>query len=211
MLRNVMGFSVSLALMLNLRMDKVSINVFLLCAASCGEALYCDNTVSFVRHSAVKRRKTLRRAAMYAISKTRTQVPGAPMLENDDNRPKESSEAKARRMWRNKSLIRKYKLAELSQEAQLKLRLAPKEPERRLRIGDVIETDGRRAGSVKRLETKFLKDIRAMLQGLMEQNLKLYAAYLAHRKHQLLREKLRRLELAQREREQPAKRDLFGD
>jgi hypothetical protein len=64
-------------------------------------------------------------------------------------------------------------------------------------VAGVISNDGRRDRSVTRMERKFLKDIRAMMEGHAAKNLAAYAASIQHRRRKLLAEKLRRLQLAQ--------------
>jgi hypothetical protein len=52
-------------------------------------------------------------------------------------------------------------------------------------------------GPVKNLERKFLRDIRAMIEGNATNNLKHYLAFLERRRIKLLKEKLRRLQAAE--------------
>jgi hypothetical protein len=68
-----------------------------------------------------------------------------------------------------------------------------KEPE----IGETIINDGRHDGPVKRFERQFLKEIRAMMKGHAKRNLQLYAEMIERRRYMLLKEKLKRLKLAQ--------------
>jgi len=71
----------------------------------------------------------------------------------------------------------------------------PKEP-RPVEPADVIEGkhDGR--GSLVRAQTKFAKDIRAMMEGHANRNTVIYILSLQAKKQRLLAEKLRRLRLA---------------
>jgi hypothetical protein len=119
--------------------------------------------------------------------------------------PGESAKKRAARKWRNNALRAKYKEGKMpivaivdpetidweNKKVHLK-KEAPPQP------ADVIENEDPR---VSRLETKFLKDIRAMMNEHKAKNIERYAAHLAHRKRILLKEKLRRLELSIAQRE----------
>ena len=109
----------------------------------------------------------------------------------DDGPPNEPLRAKAERRWRNNALRKRLK----EEKQRPKLVDLDKEPE----PADLIISDGRVDGPIKRFETQFLKDIRAMMEGHAERNMKLYAASIERRRYLLLREKLRRLKLAQHE------------
>jgi hypothetical protein len=61
--------------------------------------------------------------------------------------------------------------------------------------GDVITNDGRRDGPVNRFESKFKREIRAMMEGYAEVNLTINLMSLERRRRILLTEKLRRLKL----------------
>jgi len=61
----------------------------------------------------------------------------------------------------------------------------------------VVTNEGRRDGRVSRFENKFKKEVRAMMEGHAGQNLKAYAIAIERRRYVLLKEKLRRLKLAQ--------------
>ena len=104
--------------------------------------------------------------------------------------PKETPKQRAERKWRN-NIIRK-RLKDEQRKPKLVTNLEPE-------TSDVIENTGRRAGPIHNFEGKFKKDIRAMMEGYANKNLALYLAALRIRKCQLLREKLRRLKLAQQE------------
>jgi hypothetical protein len=112
------------------------------------------------------------------------------MLKEHDP-PKEPVRVKAERKWKNNAL-RKHIIEERQKP---KLVDPNKEPE----PADTITNDGRRDGPVKRLERKFLKDIRAMTEGHARRNIEIYAAMIERRRYILLKEKLRRLKIAQRE------------
>ena len=121
----------------------------------------------------------------------------------DDDPTKESSEEKARRKWRNNALSKSYR-----EHDQKRIRLIDKKPELSPEIAEVIENAGRRDGSMTRFEKKFLRELREMLRGETDRNLKFYAAHLAHQKNLSLREKLRRLQAKQAAQPAP-KPDLF--
>lgn len=107
----------------------------------------------------------------------------------DDGPPKEPLRVKAERKWRNNA-VRK-RIAEEKRKPQAK------DPDETPEVARVISNDGRRDGSVMRMERKFLKDIRAMMEGRAAKNLAAYAASIEYRRRKLLAEKLRRLQLAQ--------------
>ena len=105
--------------------------------------------------------------------------------------PKEPLRIKAERRWRNNHVRKR-----LIEEKQRPKLLDPnKEPE----PADIITNDGRVDGPVKRLENKFKKEIREMLEGHAKRNLQLYAEMIERRRYKLLKEKLRRLKMAQQE------------
>jgi hypothetical protein len=106
---------------------------------------------------------------------------------------KEPVRVKASRKWRNHEI--RQKLIEDRQKPKL---VDPnKEPE----IAETITNYGRRDSSRNRFETKFAREIRAILQGHVEQNQRVYMAFLEHRRRVLLKEKLRRLQVAQHDQE----------
>jgi hypothetical protein len=112
---------------------------------------------------------------------------------------KETAADIAKRKWRNNAV--RQKIIE-KREQKPKLVEEAKDPE----IAETVINEGRRDGAINRLESKFKREIREMLQGDADRNVMLYAASLAHRKRKLLLEKLRRLEAAQLNRHH----DLFG-
>lgn len=116
----------------------------------------------------------------------------ASMLKEYDP-PKEPVRVKAERRWKNNDLRKR-----ITEEKQRPKLVDPnKEPE----IAEAIINEGRVDGPIKRFETQFLKDIRAMLEGHAKRNLQLYAEMLQRRKLLLLKEKLKRLRAAQHESE----------
>jgi hypothetical protein len=111
------------------------------------------------------------------------------MKEHDP--PKEPLRKVAQRKWNNESIRRRI----IKERNRPKPRDvdAPPEPE----IAETITNDGRRHGPINRLENKFKKEIRAMMEGHARNNMMIYAAYIERRRCKLLAEKLRRLKLAQ--------------
>jgi len=100
----------------------------------------------------------------------------------------ESPEQRAKRKWSNHDLAKRV-LEERRAAATQPIKIEPE-------IGDVIENEGRRDGSVVRAQTKFLKDLREMLNGHTKRNLLLYKLSLKAKKHKLLSELYKR-QLAQ--------------
>jgi hypothetical protein len=109
--------------------------------------------------------------------------------------PKEKARVKAQRRWKNGDAIKRLK----EDLAKPKLVDPNKPPE----IAETVTNYGRRDGPVRRFESKFLSDIRAMMEGHSAERLKHYLAAIEHRRVILLTEKLRRLKLAQQESEAP--------
>jgi hypothetical protein len=112
--------------------------------------------------------------------------------------PKEPASKRATRMWRNHALTRRIKegkkLVPLLVDPDCidydnrKVHLpkeAPPQP------AEVIENDDPRAN---RFETKFIKDIRAMMNEHKAINVAWYRAVIYQQKRRLLLEKLKRLE-----------------
>jgi hypothetical protein len=134
------------------------------------------------------------------------------MLKDVDDREKESARRKAERKWRNHDIEKRLKeeSAKLPSEAELW--------QKDLEIAGTLsreKPDGR--GSVIRAQTKFAKDIRAMLEEHKEHNrqrhILLYFISIRARRKKLLAEKLRRLEAREAQRVaagQYQKRDLFA-
>jgi hypothetical protein len=103
--------------------------------------------------------------------------------------PKEPLRIKAERKWKNNALRKRL----IEERKRPKFVDPNKEPE----VAGTIINDGRVDGPVKRFETQFLKDIRAMLEGHTQRNLQLYAEMIERRRYLLLKEKLKRLRAAQ--------------
>jgi hypothetical protein len=117
----------------------------------------------------------------------------------DLDRPKEPASKRATRMWRNHALTKKIKegkkLVPLFVDPDCidyennKVHLpkeAPPQP------AEVIENEAR--PRVNRFESKFIKDIRAMMNEHKAINVAWYRAVIYQQKRRLLLEKLRRLE-----------------
>jgi hypothetical protein len=114
----------------------------------------------------------------------------------------ETAEQRARRKWGNNSV--RVKFLEQKREAREVALAEKREPI----IAETLKNTGRKDGSINRLESKFKKELKAMLRGHSDHTLALYAAWVRHRKRQLLLEKLRRAEA--RRPETTPKRDLFA-
>jgi hypothetical protein len=115
------------------------------------------------------------------------------MPKDFEDPPKEPARKRAERKWRNYDLRKRVVAARQKPE----LVDTNNEPE----IADTVTNDGRRDGSIRRFESKFKKDIRAMMEGHKQCVRTFYCASLQHQRRRLLLEKLRRLEAAQLERE----------
>jgi hypothetical protein len=111
------------------------------------------------------------------------------MMLKDLEKSRESARVKAERKWTNTELVN-----ELRQEKAIPKRRDPNAPPK---VTDVVKNEGKLDGRVKRFENKFKKHMRTMMEAQKEFNLKIYAVRLEHRRRILLREKLRRLKLAQ--------------
>jgi hypothetical protein len=113
------------------------------------------------------------------------------MLKDFEDTPKVSAKERATRRWRNHDVEKRFREEKAKPEPILK---EPSAPE----IAEVIsraKPDGR--GSVIRAQTKFAKDIRAMMEGHAKRNEILYAVSIRAQRYRLLKEKLRRLEARQ--------------
>jgi hypothetical protein len=110
------------------------------------------------------------------------------MLKEHDT-PKEPARIKAERKWGNADVRERIKAE----------RQVPKlvDPSWKPGIAETISNDDKLSGPVNRLESRFKKEIRAMLESHVDRNLAIYAASIERRRIKLLKEKLRRLQLAQ--------------
>jgi hypothetical protein len=103
--------------------------------------------------------------------------------------PKEAARDKAARKWKNAELRKRLK------QAQQKPRLVDSNKE--TEIAHVVINENGSNGQVERFERKFAREIRTMMEGHVNKNTAIYAAFLEYRKCRLLKEKLRRLKLVQ--------------
>jgi hypothetical protein len=130
------------------------------------------------------------------------------MLKHIDDIRKSTRE-RAQRRWKNYAVEKAFKAAQ--QEAAN----APKEP-KELEPADVLEQERIIKEATTKFESKFIKDIRAMLDEHSKLSVALYALSIRVRHKRLLMEKLRRLEareaqrVAQQGRMVLPKRDLFS-
>lgn len=107
----------------------------------------------------------------------------------DHDPPKDKASEIATRKWGNNDLRRRV----IEAKRRPKLVAPNAKPE----VAEVVTNEGRVDGPVKRFETQFIKDMRAVFDEYRERNLRWYIASLENRKIKLLKEKLRRLQLAQ--------------
>ena len=114
------------------------------------------------------------------------------MLKDIDDKPIEPARRKAERKWGNHDVEKRLK--------EEKAKPVPKESI----APEIAETISRskpdRRGSVIRAQTKFAKEIRAMMEGHSKRNLILNAISIRAQRKRLLLEKLRRLELREAQR-----------
>jgi hypothetical protein len=102
----------------------------------------------------------------------------------DIERPKETSEERAKRMWSNHDLTRRF-LEEKHKPAPI----VKTNPD----MAEVLSSERPKADETTKFERKFIKDLRAMLEGHRQRNLIEYKRALRARIHRLKREKLKRL------------------
>jgi hypothetical protein len=127
-------------------------------------------------------------------------------MSDDLDKSKESARKTAERRWRNHALVKKYKAGKLPFVAvvdpddvdyeQQKIHLGK---DKATEPGHLSTNDAKLKGPMVRFETRFKKEIMAMLNEYTGRNIALYFASLQHQKYVLLREKLRRLEAAQKQ------------
>jgi hypothetical protein len=101
---------------------------------------------------------------------------------DDIERPKESPEQRATRMWGNNDFTRRF----LEEK-----RKAPPRPA--TKVIEVHSTERPKADETTKFERKFIKDLRLMVEGHIRRNLLEYKRALRARTHRLKREKLKRL------------------
>jgi hypothetical protein len=126
-------------------------------------------------------------------------------MAGDPDRPMETARKRAARKWANNALRKRYKEGTMpivavvdpdtidwdNEKIHLK-KEAPPQP------ADVVKNDDPKAN---KFESKFIKDIRAMMEAHKLRNVELQLALIAEEKRKLLKEKLRRLEASIAERE----------
>jgi hypothetical protein len=118
----------------------------------------------------------------------------------DLDKPKESAEQRAIRMWSNYDLTKRFlEEVQKNEGIQKPTKTTPD-------IAEVIETDRPRAEAVARFERRFIKDFKAMLEDHKRRNVALYRLALLTRIRRLKSEMARRLETLPAK---PQKRDLF--
>jgi hypothetical protein len=123
-----------------------------------------------------------------------------PMLKHIDDIRKSARE-RAKRRWHNHAVEKSFKAAQKEATES-----AAKEP-KPIELSDTIINEGLRSGSLIRAQTKFAKDIKEMMEGHGEKALALYRYSLEHKRRMLLKEKLRRLLLAQELAQQTEKKN----
>ena len=112
------------------------------------------------------------------------------MIKQTDDPRKEPARKRAERKWRNHAVEKSFKAAQKEASEEAAKQPKPIEP------ADVIHQEKLIAEGTTLFERKFLKDIRAMLEGHQTQNLARYAISIQIKRKKLLQEKLRRLQLA---------------
>jgi hypothetical protein len=124
----------------------------------------------------------------------RYQIQGPKQMPKDfEDLPKEPARNKATRKWRNHDLEKRIK--------EEKAKPTPPEP-KELEVGDVIQNDKIIQGRVVRAQTRFAKDLMAMLETHTLRNSLLYEVSRRHLRKRLLFEKLKRLQARQAQQNQ---------
>ena len=106
---------------------------------------------------------------------------------------RKSSKERANRRWHNHQVERDFKAAK--REAAESAAKKPKE----VNPADVLEQAKLIKDGTTRFQSKFMKEIRSLLEDHKERNVALYLYSLQIKKTKLLKEKLRRLLVAQQE------------
>ena len=120
---------------------------------------------------------------------------------------RKSARERAARKWKNHQVTKNFKAARKEAAEQL-----AKEP-KSLEPADVLEQDKRIKEGTTRFESKVLKYIKELIEGQSKTALEMYLHSLEGKRRLLLREKLRRLRLAeaqQSQQKEPKANDLFG-
>ena len=115
----------------------------------------------------------------------------------DHDPPKDKASEIATRKWGNNDLRRR--IIEAKQRPKLV------DPNKGPEIGETFVNVGRVDGPVNRFESKFKREIRAMMEQHKALNLAIYVASIENRRRRLLTEKLRRLKAAQQNMEEVGK------
>lgn len=134
---------------------------------------------------------------------------------DDLDKPTESSEERAKRMWSNYALTKSFL------EEQAKAQRAPPSPKTEPNIAELIKTERPKADTVTKFQNRFVKDFKSMIAEHKRRNVALYRLSLLTQIRRLRRAKLKRLLALQAEREaaqlelaqkqaQPKARDLFA-
>ena len=125
---------------------------------------------------------------------------------DDLDHPKETPEQLAKRRWNNHAVEKAFK-AKAAEPKPIKT-----EPD----IAEVMTTERPKADVITKFERKFIKELRAMLEGHTKRNLEMYRQTRESLRRKLLIAKYKRLLAQKAEREQAqrdqanAKKDLFG-
>jgi hypothetical protein len=120
----------------------------------------------------------------------------------DLDKPKESAEQRASRMWGNYDLTKRF-LDELEKKKN-----APKPIKTEPDIAEVIVTERPKADSLTKFQSKFIRDFKTMLEDHKRRNVALYRIANLTRLQKLRAERDRRLALMA---QQPSpKKDLFS-
>jgi hypothetical protein len=122
----------------------------------------------------------------------------------DLDKPKESAEQRAVRMWSNYDLTKRF--LEEFQKKEIIQSPTKTTPD----IAEIIITEKPRGEAVTRFERKFIKDFKSMLEDHKRRNVALYRLTLLTRIHALKAEMSRRLEAGKAQPVQSQKRDLFS-
>jgi hypothetical protein len=114
------------------------------------------------------------------------------MLKHIDDIRKSARE-RAQRRWKNHQIEKNFKAArqQASEGAAKQVKL--------LEPADVLEQEKLIKEATTKFESRFLKDLREMMDSDKKRTLQLYALSLQSKKRRLLAEKLRRLQLARQQ------------
>jgi hypothetical protein len=125
------------------------------------------------------------------------------MLKHIDDIRK-AARVRAERRWKNHQVEKDFKAARQKAAEE-----AAKEP-KQIEVGDFLEQDKLIKEATTKFESKFLKELRAMLKGHHEQNTFYYIAWLENRKRRCLKEKLKRLRAQEAQEAQEAAQQASG-